>query len=110
MQRMFTFVPSEIRKPYVGSPLCVLEKSGMVCSFQMMEAGMVEFDERTQASMDVVLEEVCAELPNGGDHESRKFIAEQLIQCARSGRTTLGEPMYTARRAIVQLQRNQRLA
>jgi len=39
----------------------------------MMEQGMVEFNERTQANMDVVLEEVCAELPNGGDHESRKF-------------------------------------
>lgn len=50
---------------------------------------MVEFNERTQANMDVVLEDVGAELPNGGDHESRKFIAEQLIQCARSGRTTL---------------------
>jgi hypothetical protein len=73
-------------------------------------AGMVEFSERTQANMDVVLEEVCAELPNGGDHESRKFIAEQLIQCARSGRTTLGELMYAARRAIVQLERNQRSA
>jgi hypothetical protein len=107
MRRMFTFVHSEIRKPYVGSPLCVLDKSGIICSVQMMEPGMVQFDERTQANMDVVLEEVCAGLPNGGDHESRKFIAEQLIQCARSGRTTLGELMYTARRAIVQLQRNQ---
>jgi hypothetical protein len=76
----------------------------------MMEPGMVDFNERTQANMDVVLEEVCAELPKGGDHESRKFIAEQLIQCARSGRTTLGELMYTARRAIVQLQRDQRSA
>jgi hypothetical protein len=44
------------------------------------------------------------------DHESRNFIAEQLIQCARSGRTTLGELMYSARRAIIQLQRNQRSA
>ena len=35
--------------------------------------------------MDIVLEEVCAELPNGGGHESRTFIAEQLIRCARSG-------------------------
>jgi len=34
--------------------------------------------------MDIALEEV-AQLPNGGGHESRKFIAEQLIQCARSG-------------------------
>jgi hypothetical protein len=92
------------------SPLCVLEKSGIICNILMTEPGMVEFSERTQANMDVVLEEVCAELPNGGDHESRKFIAEQLIQCARSGRTTLGELMYTARRAIVQLEKNQRSA
>jgi len=76
---------------------------------------MVEFNEPTQANMDIVLEEVCAELPNGRGHESRKFIAEQLIQCARSeqcarsGRTTLGELMYAARRAVVQL-RNQRSA
>ena len=58
---------------------------------------MVEFNEPTQATMDMVLEEVCTELPNGRGHESRKFIAEQLIrcarceQCARSGRTTLGK-------------------
>jgi hypothetical protein len=71
---------------------------------------MSEFDERTQANMDVVLEEVCAELPNGGDHQSRKYIAEQLIHCARGGRTTLGELMYTARRALVQIERNQRSA
>jgi hypothetical protein len=94
----------------MGSRLGVLEKSGILCSILLMEPGMVEFNERTQANMDVVLEEVCAELPHGGDHESRKFIAEQLIQCARSGRTTLGELMYTARRAIIQLERNQRSA
>ncbi len=46
---------------------------------------MVEFNDPTQANMDIVLEEVCAELPNGGGHESRKFIAEQLIRCVRSG-------------------------
>jgi len=49
---------------------------------------MSEFDERTQANMDVVLDEVCAELPNGGDHESRKYIAEQLLQAARAGKKT----------------------
>jgi hypothetical protein len=64
---------------------------------------MVEFNERTQANMDVVLEEICIELPHGGDLESRNFIAEQLIQCAGSGRTTLGELMYTARRAIISI-------
>ena len=63
------------------------------------------FDDRTQANMDVVLDEVCAELPNGGDHESRKFIAEQLIQAARAGKTTLGELTYIGRRALVQLKK-----
>jgi hypothetical protein len=64
---------------------------------------MSDFEERTQANMDVVLDEVCAALPNGGDHESRKFIAEQLILAARAGKTTLGELTYMGRRALVHL-------
>lgn len=64
---------------------------------------MGEFVERVQANMDVVLEEVCAKLPNGGDHESRKYIAEQLIQAARSGKTSLSELTYIGRRALVHL-------
>lgn len=38
---------------------------------------MGEFPDRVQAKMDVVLEQVCAELTNGGDHESRRYVAEQ---------------------------------
>jgi hypothetical protein len=68
------------------------------------------FDDRTLANMDVVLDEICRELPNGGDHESRKFIAEQLMQAARDGKTTLGELTYVGRRALVQLQNRSRLA
>jgi predicted MarR family transcription regulator len=59
-----------------------------------------DFDERTQANMDVVLDEICGELPHGGDHESRKMIAEQLMQAARSGKTTLNELTYVGRRAL----------
>ena len=40
----------------MGSRLGVLEKSGILCSILLMEPGMVEFNERTQANMDVVLE------------------------------------------------------
>jgi hypothetical protein len=65
---------------------------------------MSDFDECTQANMDVVLDEVCAVLPNGGDHESRKYIAEQLILAARAGKTSLGELNYMGRRALVHLQ------
>jgi hypothetical protein len=64
---------------------------------------MSEFDERTQANLDVVIEKVCAKLPNGGDHESRKLVAEQLIQAARAGRSTLGELTSVGRRAVMQL-------
>jgi hypothetical protein len=64
---------------------------------------VTDFDERTQANLDVVLDEICRALPNGGDHESRKFIAEQLMRGARGGKTTLKELTYIGRRALVQL-------
>ena len=67
-----------------------------------------EFDERTQANMDVVLNKICGELPHGGDHESRRFIAEQLIQGARSGKRTLTELTHIARRALLLLQNKPR--
>ena len=54
--------------------------------------------------MDVALNKICGELPHGGDHESRKFIAEQLIEAARAGKSTLTELTYVARRALVQVQ------
>ena len=63
-----------------------------------------EFDERTQANMDVVLNKICGELPHGGDHESRKFIAEQLMQAARSGKKTLVDLTYVGRRPLIDLQ------
>jgi hypothetical protein len=69
-----------------------------------------EFDERTKANMEIVLDEICAELPHGGDHESRKFIAGQLMQAARAGKTTLGELTYVSRRALVRIQNKPRSA
>jgi len=64
---------------------------------------MEEFDDRTRANMDVVLEEICREMPHGGDHESRKFIAGRLIACAREGRSSLAELNSVARRALLEL-------
>lgn len=68
------------------------------------------FDERLQANIEVVLDETCRELPHGGDHESRKFVAEQLVQAARGGKTSLSELTYTGRRALVHLQNRPKLA
>ena len=64
---------------------------------------MDEFDDRTRANMDVVLDEICREMTNGGDHESRKFIAERLIESAREGGSSLSELNSVARRALLEL-------
>jgi hypothetical protein len=71
---------------------------------------MGELSSRVQADMDLVLEEVCAELPHGGDHESRKFIAEKLLEAAEAGLTTLSKLRAVARRALVLLKNTPRSA
>jgi hypothetical protein len=64
---------------------------------------MDEFDDHARANMDVALEEVCQEMTHGGDHASRRFIAERLIECAREGRSSLTELNSVARRALLEL-------
>lgn len=44
-----------------------------------------------KANLEVVLDEVCRQLPNGGDHEVRKRIAEQLLEAAETGQHSLAE-------------------
>ncbi|RXH23978.1 hypothetical protein XH99_01490 [Bradyrhizobium nanningense] len=61
---------------------------------------MSEFDAQTQLNMDIVLEEICRELPHGGDHETRRHVAKRLVEAARSGRTTLDNLYMVARRAL----------
>ena len=50
---------------------------------------MTEADGQTQTRMEVALENACRIFPNGGDHESRRHIAEQLKLSVASGNTTL---------------------
>ncbi|WP_439374011.1 hypothetical protein [Bradyrhizobium sp. DASA03120] len=45
-------------------------------------------------------EETCREVPHGGDQESRRLIAEQLLQAAEAGQGTLGELRRVALRAF----------
>jgi hypothetical protein len=59
-----------------------------------------DHNQRTQTDMDVVLELVCRELAHGGRHKERKYIAERLIECAGSGRTTLADLQTVARGAL----------
>ena len=48
------------------------------------------FDRRTLANMEVALDRVCAKTPGGETHEIRKRVADAILQCARSGKKTLG--------------------
>jgi hypothetical protein len=65
------------------------------------EAAMGNLDERTQLRMDLVLEEVCRKLSkHGGDHESRKYIAKQLIRAARCGNGRLEDLRGVADNAL----------
>jgi hypothetical protein len=64
---------------------------------------MTKLDERTAANMDVVLEEVCSGLPHGGDHETRKHIAQRLMQSAKKSNVTLDGLRIVAHRALSEL-------
>jgi hypothetical protein len=64
---------------------------------------MPKLDERTIANMDVVLESVCRRLPSGGDHATRKYVAEKLLQAAKKGNKTLGSLESVGRRALQEI-------
>ncbi|WP_426442492.1 hypothetical protein [Bradyrhizobium genosp. P] len=51
---------------------------------------LTEFDQNTIANMTAALDHVCKKIPASSDsNELRKRIADELVQCARSGRRTL---------------------
>ena len=57
----------------------------------------------TRAELDAVLEETCRDLPNGGDHESRAYIAGRMIGAIDAGKFSQGELHHTARNALSEL-------
>ena len=51
-----------------------------------------DFNDRILANMEVALQRACSRLsPEFDDHESRKLIAQKIIECARNGQTSLGQ-------------------
>ena len=47
------------------------------------------FDRRTMVAMEIALENACACWPDGGQHNLRKLVAQSIIQCAKTGSTSL---------------------
>jgi hypothetical protein len=70
-------------------------------------AAMTRLDDRTIAHMEAALEKACSRFPNGGDHETRKFIAQKLKLSARKGNTTLGGLSTVAHRALDDLSKRE---
>ena len=65
---------------------------------------MENSDQRIRSRMELALEEVCRQLSkSGGDHESRKYIAKQLIRAARAGKIGLEDLRAVAENALVDL-------
>jgi hypothetical protein len=58
------------------------------------------FEPRTLANMNVALDRVCDQAPDGENHAVRKRIAIRIIRCARSGKVTLGDLTAAGRRGL----------
>ena len=57
------------------------------------------FDARTLANMQVALERVCRQRPNGEHHKVRRLVAQRIMQCAKRGKRTLGALTKAGERA-----------
>jgi hypothetical protein len=63
---------------------------------------MKELDHRTLVHLDMVLEDVCRTLPHGGDHMTRKKVAQKLMSSARKGNVSIDGLVPVAREALLE--------
>ena len=59
-----------------------------------------KFDSRTLAAMNAALDKVCAQVPDGENHEVRKRVAKEIARCATDGQTALDEMIAAGQRAL----------
>ena len=64
---------------------------------------MTKLDDRTIANVEVALEKACRVLPDGSDHESRRYVAQKLKLSARKGSITPEELDAVAHNAVQEL-------
>jgi hypothetical protein len=65
-----------------------------------------DFDRWTLANMNAALDEICANAPRGEEHVIRRRIAKQIIKCAKSGKTTLGDLTAAGQHALIGIAAN----
>ena len=59
-----------------------------------------KFDRRTLVHMEVALDRICRDRPNGDSHAFRRSVAESIVRCAASGRTAVGQLMEAGERSL----------
>lgn len=62
-----------------------------------------DFDRWILANMNAALDRVCDKIPRGEEHAVRKRIAKQIIKCARSGKTDLGDLIAAGQRVLIEV-------
>ncbi|OAF02382.1 hypothetical protein AYJ54_26965 [Bradyrhizobium centrolobii] len=68
------------------------------------------FDTRTRINMELALDRICRNRPDGESHDFRRAIAENIIRCALTGRTRLGQLVDAGERAVVQMRTERKSA
>ncbi|MGY3233604.1 MULTISPECIES: hypothetical protein [unclassified Bradyrhizobium] len=59
------------------------------------------FDTRTRINMKLALDRVCRHRPAGEDRGFRRLVAENIIRCALTGRTGIGQLVDAGERAKI---------
>jgi hypothetical protein len=85
--------------------ICRADQDWWHASTKFVEVAMIEgsFDARTLAYMNVALHRVCERAPLGEQHDVRERVAQGIIRCAKSGRTTLGALIEGGERALARI-------
>jgi len=62
------------------------------------------FGPRMLANMEIALERACKFLPVGNDgHEARKYVADKILECAKSGNGSIRALTAAGRAAAIEL-------
>ena len=66
---------------------------------------VAEITEGFKARLEYVLDQVCADLPAGGNHEARQTIAAHLLKAAQNGVTNIDDLTQAGRQVLCRLRR-----
>jgi hypothetical protein len=58
------------------------------------------FDSRTLTTMNIALNRVCTDAPDGENHVVRKRVATEIVRCAESGHTALDDLIAAGLRGL----------